>query len=507
MQSRRKFLKLSAGTAVGCIAATLPSTVQAKECAEINWAEAVDTLVVGSGFAGLSAALNAKCQGLGSVLVLEKMQVIGGNSAINGGWFAIPKNPFQLAQGVDDDSPEELVKDQLISGRGMQNEAALRQIANRALDAYKLCIDTGVKFRDGFNIQVGGHNKARAIRTQHGTGGDITTKLYEAGLKKGVDYRLQHYIEDFIMDGQQIIGVKVRKNYRFPDLKTGKSIYIKTNKAVILATGGFARNMALRAAVDPSLDPTLDCTNALGATGEVTLTAMAHGALPVHMNLIQTGHWGSPDEGGFGWSNALLSIGWHQGVAISVLNGKRFMNERADRKTCSEAIMKNRYTDGSPAYPIVFFNYKDYSKDHRVTRAIRDKMAWKVDSLDDIAAQFNIPASELNHSITEYNTHVKASKDPLFNRKMDTAKVLTGPFVVSRIWPKVHYCMGGLKTDLAARVIDARSMAPIKNLYAIGEVTGGIHGEARLSSTSCLECLAMGIIVSETIKADLEGAA
>ncbi len=86
---------------------------------------------------------------------------------------------------------------------------------------------------------------------------------------------------------------------------------------------------------------------------------------------------------------------------------------------------------------------------------------------------------------------------------MDTAEVLTGPFVVSRIWPKVHYCMGGLKTDLGGRVIDGRTMEPIRKMYAIGEATGGIHGEARLSSTSCLECLAMGIIVSETIKSDL----
>lgn len=230
MQGRRNFLKLTAGAAVGTVAAALPATVQANTCGEINWTETVDTLVVGSGFAGLSAALNAKRQGLGSVLVLEKMQVIGGNSAINGGWLAIPKNPVQLAQGVNDDSPEELVNDQIISGRGMQNEAALRQIANRALDAYELCIDTGVKFKKDFNIQVGGHNKARAIRTQHGTGGDITTKLYEAGVKEGVEYRLQHYIEDFIMDGQQIIGVKVRKNYRFPDQKLAAVFSLKLIK-------------------------------------------------------------------------------------------------------------------------------------------------------------------------------------------------------------------------------------------------------------------------------------
>ncbi len=505
MQDRRNFLKLGAGAALGGLASTMPGTVMASECGEIKWNESADVIVVGSGFAGLSAALNAKRSGVGSVLVLEKMQVIGGNSAINGGWLAIPKNPIQLAQGITDDCPAELVSDQMISGRGMANEAILSNIANHALDVYQLCIETGVKFREGFNIQVGGHNKARAIRTQHGTGGDITTKLYEAGVKEGIDYRLQHYIEDFIMDGQEIIGLKVRQNYRFPDLTTGKSIFIKANKAVVLANGGFARNMELRAAVDPSLDPTLDGTNALGATGEVMLTAMAHGALPVHLNLIQTGHWGSPDEGGFGWSVALLSISWHEGMAVSVLNGKRFMNERADRKTCSEAIMKNRYQDGSPAYPIVFFNHDDHIGDDRVVRALRDKMAWKVDSLEQMAKQFKVPLQSLKDSVKQHNQHVQQRQDPLFDRKMDTAVELKPPFVVSRVWPKVHYCMGGLKTDIGARVIDGRSMKPIKKLYAIGEVSGGVHGEARLSSTSCLECVAMGIVVSETIKSDVQG--
>ncbi len=144
MHNRRNFLKLSAGAAFGGIAATMPGTVSASECNPIEWDESQDVIVVGSGFAGLSAALNAKRQNLGSVLVLEKMQVIGGNSAINGGWLAIPKNPIQLAQGINDDSPEELVKDQIISGRGMQNEAALRQIANRSLDAYDLCMGKSI---------------------------------------------------------------------------------------------------------------------------------------------------------------------------------------------------------------------------------------------------------------------------------------------------------------------------------------------------------------------------
>ena len=503
MQSRRKFLKLGAGVAIGGLAAaTLPMTALASACGEVDWDETVDTIVIGSGFAGLSAALNVKRKKLGTVLVLEKMQVIGGNSAVNGGWFAVPKNPIQLTQGIQDDSPEELVNDQMIAGRGMANKEILTKVANHALDAYQMCIDAGVEFRKGFNIQVGGHNKARAIRTKHGTGGDITTKLYETARREGVEFRLQYYIEDFIRVDDKIEGVVVRRGYRFPDKSTGELIRIKANKAVICASGGFARNMKLCAAVDPSLDPSLDGTNHLGATGEVILSAAATGALPIHLNMIQTGHWGSPDEGGFGWSNALLSIGWHEGMSVSVLSGKRYMDERADRLTCSAAIMSNRYPDGSPAYPLVFFNYNDHPEDDRVVRALRDKMAWKMDSLEQMAEKFDVPPAALQQTVEEYNQHVEKRTDPDFGRKMDTAKVLKAPFVVSRIWPKVHYCMGGLKTDADARVLDARTMEPIKNFYATGEVTGGVHGEARLSSCSCLETLAMGFVVSQTIKAD-----
>ena len=500
--SRRKFLKYSAGLTIGGIAVLSPISSQAQQCEPPKWDETVDVIIIGSGFAGLSAAINLNRKNIGKIVVLEKMQVFGGNSAINGGWFAVPKNPIQLSQGIKDDSPEELVKDQIKSGRGMSNPEALLKVANRALDSYNLCINSGVIFRKGFNIQVEGHSKARAIRTLNGTGGDITSRLYDVAKAEGLDMRLQQYVDDFIMEGNQIIGLKVINNYRYPDKSTGTIRHIKANKAVIVATGGYARNMELISILDPSLDPKLDNTNAPGATGEVMLTAMSHGALPVHLSKIQTGHWGSPDEGGFGWSNALLSISLNEGAVVSVLDGKRFMDERADRKACSDAIMKNRYKDGTPAYPIAFFSYSDHPDDDRVVRALRDKMAWKFESIEDLAKRFNIDPTALKNTIDLHNKSIEVGKDSLFNRKMDTAKLLKPPFVASRMWPKVHYCMGGLKTDPDARVLASTTLKPIKNLYAIGEVTGGVHGENRLSSTSCLEALAMGFVVADTIQAD-----
>lgn len=503
MNSRRNFLNFSATAAIGGVAAAFPNASKASTCAEPKWDESVDVVIVGTGFAGLSAAINVRQAGIKSVLVLEKMQVIGGNSAINGGWFAVPGNPIQLAQGIKDDSPETLVKEQIASGRGMANEQCLMAVAKNALPAYEMCIAAGVEFKKDFNIQVEGHSKARAIRTKHGTGGDITTKLYDAARKIGVEFKLQSYVEDFVMNGDEIIGLKVRQGYRFPDSTTGKTVFIRAKQGVVLATGGFAANKKLRQIFDPSLEPTLDCTNAAGATGEVTMTAMAHGALPVHMNFIQTGHWGSPDEGGFGWSNALLSIGLYQGVVVSSLTGRRFMDERGDRKYCSDALMTNKNPDGSPAYPVCFFAVTGHESDGRVTRALRDKMAWKFDSLEALAAHFKIPLGELQKTVAEWNDQIKARKDVKFGRDMATAVELRAPFVASRMWPKVHYCVGGLKTDVGGRALQSRNLEPFKRLYAIGEMTGGVHGQNRLSSTSCLEALAMGIVVAKTIKTDL----
>lgn len=66
----------------------------------------VDLLVIGSGAAGLSAAVSAALHG-GRVLVAEKEPVIGGTSAWSGGWLWIPQNPLAREEGIveEDDAP------------------------------------------------------------------------------------------------------------------------------------------------------------------------------------------------------------------------------------------------------------------------------------------------------------------------------------------------------------------------------------------------------------------
>ena len=78
-----------------------------------------DVIVVGSGFAGLSAAIEARNAGC-SVLVIEKMRVPGGNSALSGGLIAVAKSPLQEAAKISD-SPARLANDMLKAGKGLNH--------------------------------------------------------------------------------------------------------------------------------------------------------------------------------------------------------------------------------------------------------------------------------------------------------------------------------------------------------------------------------------------------
>jgi hypothetical protein len=64
---------------------------------------------------------------------------------------------------------------------------------------------------------------------------------------------------------------------------------------------------------------------------------------------------------------------------------------------------------------------------------------------------------------------------------------------VAQVTPVVHYTMGGVKIDHLGRVL--RNNVVVPNLFAVGEVTGGVHGENRLGGNSLLECAVFGRII------------
>lgn len=498
-RSRRQFVKAAAGVGIAGLAG--PRLVGAASASDVEWQESYDLVIIGSGFAGLAAGIEARQQGIERVVIFEKMPYFGGNSAINGGLFAAPGTPLQAKEGVDD-SVERMVADQVMAGRGVAYEGLLRHIATNAADALKLCEDAGAEFHP-YLQQLGGHSVPRTYQTTVNCGAGITQPLYRKCKELGISTRNRCRFKKFVQDDSgRVVGVTLSTRYYYDrGVSEGETINVKAERGVLVATGGFSQNIALRSAQDPTLTAEVTSTNAPGATGEAMLEMFKLGAVPVHLAYIQSGPWASPDEGGFGYVSNYSIYNFPHSVAINRATGRRFMNEIADRKTRADAELANRDEQGKPLPPILITSYSEAIKHPSAKKVLKYGVGWKFDDLASLAKEFGIPLEPLRDQIAEYNGYVRNGEDTQFNKSMELAKgkLIEAPFTVVRLWPKVHYCQGGVEINVKAEVLDSSSGLAIPGLYAAGEVTGGVHGVSRLGSCSIPECLVMGITAARTV--------
>jgi succinate dehydrogenase/fumarate reductase flavoprotein subunit len=250
--TRRGFIKTTGGVALaGMAAGSLfagPLKAFGAEMPE-KWDEEFDVIVVGSGFAGLAAAIEAKQAG-SSAVVLEKMRVPGGNSIINGGVFAVAGSPKQEAEGIKD-SPELLLEDMLKAGLYLNHVELAKTIAEKSREAVQWTESLGVQYKDRVT-HLGGHSVPRSYSTHNSSGSAIVTKQLDKVKELGVDVRTQSYVMSIIQDKEgRAAGLKIKEGYRFPDESTGTVKYLKANKGVVLASGGFGRDLYFRTIQDP----------------------------------------------------------------------------------------------------------------------------------------------------------------------------------------------------------------------------------------------------------------
>lgn len=103
-----------------------------------------------------------------------------------------------------------------------------------------------------------------------------------------------------------------------------------------------------------------------------------------------------------------------------------------------------------------------------------------------------------SHEKFRYNRFVEQGEDKDFGKKIFTQKIEKPPFYFGREQFDIHYSCGGLKINKTCQVI-GKADKPIPNLYAVGEVTGGIHGRDRLGGDSLISCFVFGKIAGEEI--------
>lgn len=235
-----------------------------------------DVVVVGSGGAGLAAAIQAHDEGA-SVLIVEKMPTIGGNTIKASAGMNAAETRFQRVKGIQD-SKELFYQETLKGGHNKNNPQLLRRFVENAPQAIEWLADRGIMLND--ITTTGGMSIDRTHRPRDGSavGGYLISGLVRNITKRGIDVLLDTSVEEILMRDDEVSGVRlINDEQEIIDVQT---------KSIIVATGGFSANSAMVVKYRPDLEGFVT-TNHKGATGSGIALLERIGAGTVDMGEIQ----------------------------------------------------------------------------------------------------------------------------------------------------------------------------------------------------------------------------
>lgn len=494
--SRRNFLGGAVGSALGLGAAAATAGLHADRVQ--NWDETYELIIVGSGFAGLAAAYRALKEGVRKIVVLEKVEAYGGNSALCGALMCMPLTKMQKEKGIKD-TPEQLVEDMLKAGRGFNHIELTRTLAENAHKSFDMMLECGVEFQDKV-IRLGGHSVPRAHLPKVPSGGAITVPMYRWLRKQGVEFRNRMNVVQIVCNDEGAKGLVVQSGYDWHTKEYKKLTTLRATAGIIVATGNWGQDRAFVTATMPSYKD-LECTSQPGSTSEMIKALLDAGALPVMMDMYQLGPWASPDEKGAGPGSFFADYAFGEGIAVDPKTGARFMNELADRRTRAEAqlVVLAKGTSEKPNYPFCFCSEKTTEHAEGFKAAYREGTVKKSENVEALAKLHGCDPKALQAAIDDWNEIVQGKKEDPFKKPLDVKTPLVPPFYSMRLSPKLHYCMGGASITTKAEVVSSQTLKPIPGLYAAGEVTGGVHGMDRLGGCSSVECMVFGQIAGHEV--------
>ncbi len=455
----------------------------------------VDVIVLGSGFAGLRAAVAASSGGC-SVLVVEAQSEIGGRSRFSWSNIMGAGTRFQREAGIQDSA--KAMFDQYMRLNAFRLDASV---------AWALCQGAGKEIEwladNGVEIRGVVPNESFEVPRIHRTRGgqqiiDVLTKLARG---QGVDFALNHRVDRLLVEDGRVVGIEA----------AGEQLRAK---AVVLATGGMGGNKELVNEWMPELAKLAgDWVLPVGgdelapyAQGDAIPLAESVGAQITGRNCYEA----TIRPGYVQVSNPALP-----GHLIMVdATGRRFVDE-----TAGIAAMHGAFNAAAaPVYAVFDEGAKtDYSptgtrkEDGAQKRRLHpdwvedvvDAMVAKgdivkADSLDDLADRLGISREHLATTIAKYNADVEAGfdsvqlKDSLVLRTFEV-----GPFYATEIrLSSIGFTGAGPRVNAYGEVLNTKHEV-ITGLFAGGECAGGLAGPMSIGGNPTATCFVFGRIAGD----------
>jgi len=383
-----------------------------------------DVLIIGSGLAATTLALSLPAS-MKVLVVTKKSPEDSSSYWAQGGIAAV------MSQ---EDSFDEHVRDTLVAGAGLCNEAVVRQVVEAAPASLRWLIDQGAPFDlegGAFHLtREGGHSRRRVLHAADATGRAVQDILLaRLRQRENVSMLTQHIAIDLITDRQLGRDGEPNSVHGAYVLNTASG-KVETISAgfTALATGGSGKVF-------------LYTTNPDTATGDGVAMAWRAGCRVANLEFVQ----------------------FHP-TCLYHPHAKSFLITEAMR---GEGALL-RLPDGSRFMP---------EHDERAELAPRDVVARAID-LEMKKRGLDCVYLDITH---------KPAKFVVSHFPNIHARCLELGIDITREWipiaPAAHYSCGGVMVDAAGR-------ADAAHLYAIGETScTGLHGANRLASNSLLECL------------------